>query len=302
MPTCDATKLAVMSSSLPSGYRALAEVQKAVSAIGRPFSYGRSVHGQELFGTELGATDSDAPHVLVLAGIHAQEWIGVEVALRVLDRLAADPPADFTVLVVPVANPDGYLAVERDLRARRIRWRRANARGVDLNRNFPTYFRRWRLGTFVPRALDVFAQGRHPRSEPEVDSLLSMLEARGRVARTLSLHSFGARVLHPYCAKWRAPRDDHRARDAARAIARDSGYVAVQGSHWVPGWFAYGTELDHFHEAFGAVSLLVECSRGGIRLRSPTSLFAPFHWFNPPDPDRVTSELEDALLAYVRGG
>jgi predicted deacylase len=291
----DATKLAGMSegSSLPNGYRALSEVRRAIDAVGKPFVYGRSVRGDELFGTAIG---SGADHVLVVAGVHAQEWIGVETALHLLDGLA--PPDDRTVLVVPVANPDGYLDVENDLRAGRIRWRRANARGVDLNRNFPTHFRRWRIGSILPRAIDIWAPGDAPRSEPEVDALLSLLESRGKIVRTLSLHSFGAKVLHPYCGKWKPPRD-RRAHDAALEIAQRTGYHAVQGSHWVPGAFAYGTELDHFHEAFGAVSLLVECSRGGIRLRSPSSLFQPFRWFNPPDPARETNALRDALLAYI---
>src|SRR4051812_46703093 len=75
----DATKLAGMSegSKLPSGYRALSEVRRAIDAVGKPFVYGRSVRGEELFGTAIGSGED---HVLVVAGIHAQEWIGVETA------------------------------------------------------------------------------------------------------------------------------------------------------------------------------------------------------------------------------
>jgi hypothetical protein len=79
------------------------------------------------------------------------------------------------------------------------------------------------------------------------------------------------------------------------------GYSAVQSSHWVPGAMAHGMELDHLHARFGAVSLLVEVSRGGASPRRPGSLLHPFRWFNPAHPGPVAERTAAALEPFVRG-
>ena len=50
----------------------------------------------------------------------------------------------------------------------------------------------------------------------------------------------------------------------------------------------------------GALSLVVECSRGGFGLH-PSRLLQPFAWFNPPAIQQVVAPLVDALVPYVRG-
>ena len=66
--------------------------------------------------------------VMIIATIHGNEDAGTPLVYRLIDKLRARP--DFltgrTVLIVPLANPDGY--------ALRTRF---NASGIDLNRNFP---------------------------------------------------------------------------------------------------------------------------------------------------------------------
>ncbi|MHC4928737.1 MAG: DUF2817 domain-containing protein [Planctomycetota bacterium] len=78
----------------------------------------------------LGYSVQDRPIelVLIIATIHGNEDAGTPLVERLLDELRVRPSllADRTVLIVPVANPDGYA-----LRTR------GNASGIDLNRNFP---------------------------------------------------------------------------------------------------------------------------------------------------------------------
>lgn len=66
---------------------------------------------------------------MVMAGVHGDEQNGVEV-VRILQTALAQLPesalAGTRVVVMPVANPDGYAANTRQ-----------NANGIDLNRNFP---------------------------------------------------------------------------------------------------------------------------------------------------------------------
>ncbi|CAN0337461.1 unnamed protein product, partial [Ectocarpus sp. 4 AP-2014] len=73
--------------------------------------------------------------------------------------------ADRRLLVIPVANPDGYSRGER-----------FNTNGVDLNRNFPTGNR-----------TDHKTHGDTPLSEPESRAILRALQAYNPV-RAVSLH------------------------------------------------------------------------------------------------------------------
>ena len=67
--------------------------------------------------------------VLVLGGIHGDEFSAVVVAFQWMERLRGDRFQRFQWRFLPCANPDGMLAETAH---------RTNARGVDLNRNFPT--------------------------------------------------------------------------------------------------------------------------------------------------------------------
>lgn len=65
---------------------------------------------------------------LVLATIHGNEPAGTPLCFYLLDHLREQPEllADRRIIIVPVANPDGYAAGTR-----------YNVNGIDLNRNFP---------------------------------------------------------------------------------------------------------------------------------------------------------------------
>jgi len=262
---------------------------------------GYSVEGAPMLAAELGAADATRTSVVV-GGLHALEWIGVETALALARRIAADPPRDRRVLVVALANPDGYRAIESDLRDGKRRFRRTNANGVDLNRNWPTAFvardKRWALWNWG---------GRGPASEPEIAAIVRMLDSAvatgARVDTALSLHSFGRKLLVPYGGRFtRSPRYRQLV-TRARAVQARLGerYSIDQVSRWLPGAFAYGIEIDDFHDRYGACALLVECSLGGLSL-DPATWLQPFRWYNPPDPAAVTADLAQALENFVRGG
>jgi hypothetical protein len=85
---------------------------------------GRSTRGQEIRLFTLG---SGRTRILVVGLIHGSEPAGSVVATRLLHT---PPPARGSIAVVPDLNPDGHAAKRR--------W---NARGVDLNRNFPGTWR-----------------------------------------------------------------------------------------------------------------------------------------------------------------
>lgn len=104
---------------------------------------GRSVDGRPI---ALFRDSAPAPElkVLVVGDIHGDEPAGMRIARRLI--AGATPPRT-ELLVVPTINPDGLAAGTR-----------GNARGVDLNRNFPYRWRPLGGGEY---------SGTGPLSEPE---------------------------------------------------------------------------------------------------------------------------------------
>jgi len=148
----------------------LGSVTRAV-AIGpdRPWPHvvGRSVHGRPIVAL---LSSSPAP-LLVVGAIHGDEPGSAQVLRAALTRV---PAARLRAVVVTVANPDGYAGR-----------RRHNARGVDLNRNFPA--RDWGgPGAVRP--------GARPASEPEAGALVDLVAAQ-RPRRLVALHQPLAVVL-----------------------------------------------------------------------------------------------------------
>lgn len=95
--------------------------------------YSRSVQGRMIMLREFKPQQrAPAARVLVVGGIHGDELTSVSIVFRWFELLD-QPNGDASIYhwrVVPVLNPDGLLATPP---------KRVNARGVDLNRNFPTY-------------------------------------------------------------------------------------------------------------------------------------------------------------------
>ena len=116
--------------------------------------FGESAEGRSLTVTHRG--DPAAPvRLLAVGSIHGNETAGHAVIAR-LRRL--EPPPGVQLWLVETANPDGVRHGTRQ-----------NARGVDLNRNFPF---RWAGGG---RAFDIYYPGRAAASEPETRALKRLI-------------------------------------------------------------------------------------------------------------------------------
>jgi len=147
---------AALTSLAAGGAATLLPGAPPAAAAGRTRVIGRSVQGRPLVLTTLG-DPAAGRRLLVVGCIHGSEPAGV----TIVDRLARSrPPAGTALLLVRSVNPDGQL-----------RGTRQNARGVDLNRNFPT---RW-AGGGAPG--EVYYPGPRAGSEPETQAVLRLVAA-----------------------------------------------------------------------------------------------------------------------------
>ena len=139
-----------------------------------PGTYGRSVLGIPL---EVWRP-RERCRLLVFSGIHGEEPETTYALSRALRQLA-EPPHHAAVVLA--ANPDGL-----------TRGTRGNARGVDLNRNFPS--RDWQPTPVTHRSTledssDVLlSPGEHAGSEPETQALLALI-AELRPETVIALHA-----------------------------------------------------------------------------------------------------------------
>src|SRR4051794_35325474 len=117
---------------------------------------GHSTRGRPIYATEVGAVRDARADLLVVGCIHGDEPAGIAVTALLRQTLAR---RRLEAWVVDDLNPDG-----------RVRDTRQNARGVDLNRNFP-----WRWRPLGPPGTQQYA-GPRPLSEPEARSAYELIE------------------------------------------------------------------------------------------------------------------------------
>ena len=140
-----------------------------------PRRYGRSAHGAALnvFGPANGPVD-----LLIMAAMHGDES---ETTVVLSEALRSVPEAHLATPVILNVNPDGTVLGTR-----------ANARGVDLNRNWPTA--NWSAEPVHYKAHGETARdielspGAQPASEPETRALLDLVREL-RPATIVSLHA-----------------------------------------------------------------------------------------------------------------
>ena len=149
----------------------------------------------------------------VIGGIHqGREANSTVLANLLLDHFRhnlAEIPEGVGLAVIPDLNPDGAVAGTR-----------ANANGVDLNRNWDAG---WQPDAYGPSGLVPGAGGTRPFSEPETRALARYLLDRPFVA-AIFLHSRGGLVV---------PGPGGGSVQLANTIARAAQYTYLRG------WTAY---------------------------------------------------------------
>jgi hypothetical protein len=263
-------------SSFNGGYRNAAEIEATLRDraarypnLAEFFVYGRSWKGAPLVGVKLTNRHLSGPKptFFLMAAIHAREITTPEVALRFVDELLTHYgiDADATwlldehqIVVVPLANPDGYTVAAQGYYQRKnlntsyggacAQPPTANSQyGVDLNRNF-----NFKWGTIDKPTLSpcsIVYPGPRAESEPETVALQSLLHSlfpdqRGpndgdaappdAMGMFASLHAYGDLVIWPW-AYTSSPAPNHA--DLALLggkLASYNGYTSKQANTMYP--------------------------------------------------------------------
>jgi hypothetical protein len=261
--------------------------------------YGKSVEGRPLRAIRVPATGATTARVLCAANIHGVEWIGGRVAHGFLRSLGAEHAAlrsRAEVWVIPCLNPDGHARTWERAGVGRLATLRSNARGVDLNRNFPRpkgAKASWIPGTGSGRPGDPTYRGLGPLSEPETAALAALLDRTPFVA-SVSLHSFMGSLIPP---KVESPSDARTYRDLCRAFAaaqRAHRYVRLASRLDV-----FTGELeDHQHHVHRTWALTVEVFPVVASLRQHLRAPSTFWRFNPRRPDDWVANDVPGLMAF----
>lgn len=159
--------------------------------------------------------------LLIFAAIHGEEPETTYALSRAFRQLS-EPPENCAVVLA--ANPDGML-----------RGTRGNARGVDLNRNFPS--KDWQAepvthrSTIEDRSDVLLSTGESPASEPETRALLSLIDAL-KPRAVVALHAPLACI------------DDANDSELGRRLAQRTGMPLVRDVGYpTPGSFgSWGSE------------------------------------------------------------
>jgi N-acetylmuramoyl-L-alanine amidase len=187
----------------------------------RASTFGHSARGRPLRVLELVGERAER-RVLVIGCIHGNECAGRAVTRRLATQRG---PAGTALWLVHDANPDGAAA-----------GRRQNARGVDLNRNFPFAWRR------LDRRGGLFWSGPRPLSEPESRALRALiLRVRPHLTvwyhqrlRLVDLSGGDLAVPRRYASLVGLP---------VRRLARPPGSVSSWQNNVLPGSTAFVVEL-----------------------------------------------------------
>lgn len=157
----------------------------------------------DLFSSSPLAELSGKNPILLMGGVHGDEPEGVQLAQDTLAWLKQASTKGLKLapwVVVPCLNIDGYQ-----------RKTRVNARGVDLNRNYPS--KDWSPAFEKER----YFPGPAPASEPEIQGVVELIqELRPRLL--IHCHSWDPCIVGT----------GHLAKTDAERLATNSGYKAVE--------------------------------------------------------------------------
>lgn len=223
--------------------------------------------------------------LLYVGAHHGMEWITSAILMRFVNEFCELYSrnkkiynyslnylfATRSIHIIPMLNPDGVdyqingVSEDNILRERLIGmnggsndfkgWQ-ANARGVDLNRNYNCRYAEYKQ---IEKEIGIYGgapvrfSGECPESEPEVGALCNYLRFNGNIRAVLTFHSQGEEIYYKSGEKT-AP----RSRNIAERLARASGYLLCEPDSLS----SYCGLTDWCIDELNLPSFTIECGKG----------------------------------------
>ncbi|KPU44793.1 gamma-D-glutamyl-L-diamino acid endopeptidase 1 [Oxobacter pfennigii] len=239
---------------------------------------GKSVLGRDIPVIILG--NPQAPKkIAVIGSIHGREYIGTQLIMKQMEFYLNNPMHSFNqvyivnqlqrvcIYFIPMLNPDGVMLSQAGLNSVKNQkmknmllklnkgshnfksWK-ANARGVDLNRNFNAG---WKKIQYMPAGPEAY-KGPYPLSEPESWAVANYISKRNFNA-VLTYHSAGQVVYWYYFQKGSSYNRDRKIADA---IAYTTGYKLPPKGNKV----SSGGLKDWYVQNYGRPGFTIELGEG----------------------------------------
>lgn len=191
---------------------------------------GKTVQGRSIYDLAIGDPDADSS-ILVVGTLHAREYICAAVLMKEIEYYLSNynhmvggmKPANTLkhtqIHYIVMANPDGVTLSQNSY----ARWK-SNARGVDLNRNFPTH----KFVVGGKKGAEGYS-GKKALSEPEsraVATLTQQLKKKQNLLGVVNYHAMG-RIIYGSCSSKKLYKDTKTMYDIAQ---RDTGYARAYES------------------------------------------------------------------------
>ncbi|MGE3182853.1 MAG: M14 family metallopeptidase, partial [Phycisphaerae bacterium] len=264
---------------------------------------GQSLEGRDMTAIRItGPGDSTGrPEVFYHGGIHSREWITVPTAMYFADQLVSHYDTDAQIkdlvdrcifYVMPVTNPDGYVATwngERLWRKNR-RGNGSSIYGVDLNRNFG--YEWGGPGSSGVQSSETY-RGPSAFSEPETQAIRDFFVAHPNIVAYNDIHSYSELILWPWgYAEAYTPDEAEFARigfTMRAIIASVHGHLYTAGPIGITLYLASGGSVDWAYGSQGVMGYSYE-------LRDTGS----FGFLLPPDQIIPTcEEIFPSLIYYA---
>lgn len=236
---------------------------------------GKTAYGKEIIAVKLGKGEAS---VLIDGSQHAREWMGTNLILYMIDRYAyayehnmkygdyvvRDLLDHCSIWFVPMVNPDGVTLQQKGPDAFSegarpgllgmnggssdfSRWK-ANAQGIDINRQYPAEWTGIRYSTKYPMYKNY--KGSEPAETAEAQSMIRFTyDADPEIA--LSYHTSGRVLYWHFHTK---PENLERDRKMAAALSGMTGYSMVKPEDYPSG----GGFTDWFIAQFGRPGFTAE--------------------------------------------
>ena len=217
----------------------LRKFSKAYPKFLKVFCLAGTAAGNKIYGIRLGNPKAEK-RVIIQASMHAREWFNTELVMRMVGKSCRQWKKNASYrgisysrlfesvcfFIIPMVNPDGVLISQygssgihdkelqkliSKMATGKYKYWKANARGVDLNRNYSTGFAR---GTLFYAGAQEYA-GKSPFSERETRALVKLIHIV-KPKMVINYHSAGHLIYYREAGK------------LVRLVRRLTGYKLCQ--------------------------------------------------------------------------